>query len=321
MQGNRKAVVIAVLADLGIACAKCIAFFATHSSAMLSETIHSLVDAGNGAMLVFGLHRSRRPANATHPLGYGKELYFWTLLVALFIFLAGGGASIAEGIERILHPQPIQHVAWSYITLAIAFLFESYSLRISLQEFRETEGVPASWRSIHASKDPSTFTVIFEDTAAILGIAAALAGTLLDQFLHLRLADGIASVVIGSILMLVAFLLIMESKALLIGEGGDRHMLNEIHTLTQQQKGVRRAGYPLTMYFGPHNVLLAMNVRFDESLNRDQIEQTIDAIETAIRQRFPQVHAIYLEAESIKANPRLSDPMYPGEEDLPSFLR
>lgn len=321
MRGNRKAVLTAILADLGIATAKFIAFLMTRSSAMLSETIHSLVDAGNGSMLVLGLHRARRPPDQSHPFGYGKELYFWTLLVALFIFLVGGGVSLVEGIDHVRHPHPIDHLVWSYATLGISFLFEGYSLSVGLREFRESEGAAASWRSIHASKDPTTFTVIFEDSAALLGLTAAVLGTLADQFLHWHVADGIASIAIGAILMSVAFILVLESKALLVGEGGDARMLHQIRALTEQQHGVRRAGYPLTMYFGPRNVLLAMNVRFDESLNRDGIEQTIDAIETAVRLRFPQVRSIYLEAESIKASPRLSDPAYPGDEDLPPYLR
>jgi cation diffusion facilitator family transporter len=321
MEANRTAVFTAILADLGIATAKFVAFFMTRSSAMLSESIHSLVDAGNGSMLVLGLHRSRRPADASHPFGYGKELYFWTLLVALFIFLAGGGVSIADGIDHLLHPKHIDHLVWSYATLGIASLFESYSLWVGFKEFRETEGVPATWRSIHASKDPTTFTVIFEDTAAIIGLLAAFFGTLLDQLFGWARADGIASIVIGSVLMLVAVLLVLESKALLIGEGGDSDMLHEIRALTQEQQGVRRAGYPLTMYFGPRNVLLAMNIRFDESLNRDGIEHAIDSVEAAIRNRFPQIRSIYLEAESIAASTRLSDPDYPGLNDLPPYPR
>jgi cation diffusion facilitator family transporter len=317
MPAQRQAVLIAIVADVAIAAGKLTAFFFTGSSAMLAETVHSFVDAGNGSLLVLGTRLGRKPADASHPFGYGKELYFWTLLVALFIFLAGGGASIVEGILHILHPHPIAHVAWSYATLAIAACFESFSLWVGINEFRKAEGVNPSWRAIHNSKDPATFTVIFEDTAALIGLTAAFLGILLEQMLHWPLADGIASVVIGTTLMCVAFLLIMESKALIIGEGADPTTLNTIHTLTQQQAGVRRAGYPMTMYFGPQNILLTMNIRFEQALTRDQIEQTVDAIETAIRNRFPLIRHIYLEAESISANDRLSASDYPSLDDLP----
>lgn len=267
---------------------------------MLSEAIHSLVDAGNGSLLVLGQHRGRRPPDEGHPFGYGKEVYFWTLLVALFIFIVGGGFSILEGIHRLQHPHGLEDLAWSYATLTFAACFEGYSLSVGLREFREAEGVPASWRAIHASKDPSVFTVIFEDMAALVGLATAFLGTLCDQLFGWTWADGAASIVIGTVLVLVAVLLITESKALLVGEGGDVTMLREIRRLAETEPGVLRVGYPLTMYFGPGHVLLTMNVRFEQQLSRDKIEQVIDRIEAAVRGRFPQVRHIYLEAESLK---------------------
>jgi cation diffusion facilitator family transporter len=301
---SRKAVVTAVLSDLAIGAAKFTAFFFSGSSAMLSEGIHSLVDAGNGSLLVLGLRLSKKPADEMHPFGYGKELYFWALLVALFIFLAGGVLSIVEGIHRLHDPQPVEHLAWNYVTLLVAAAFESYSLLVGLKEFKENEGVHASFGAIRASKDPSTFTVIVEDVAALLGLFTALAATLFEQFLHWNSADGVASIVIGLILTAVALLLIIETKALLVGEGANLTVLRQIRRLTQAQDGVELAGYPMTMYFGPENVLLTMNIRFRQSLSRDQIEQTIDAIEAAVRRQFPFIRRIYLEADAIRSNPR-----------------
>jgi cation diffusion facilitator family transporter len=301
---SRKAVLTAILADVAIAAAKFTAFFFSGSSAMLSEGIHSLVDAGNGSLLVFGIRLSRKPADETHPFGYGKELYFWALLVALFIFLAGGALSVAEGIHRLRNPQPLEHILWNYVTLLVAAVFEGYSMSVALKEFKEAEGVPASWRAIHASKDPTTFTVIVEDFAALLGLFTALTASLLEQFLRWESADGIASIVIGLLLMAVALFLIIESKALLVGEGADLTILRQIRRLTQAQDGVELAGYPLTMYFGPEDVLLTMNIRFQKSLSRDQIEQTIDAIEAAVRRQYPFIRHIYLEADAIRSNAR-----------------
>ena len=309
MPASRKAVVTAVAADLLIAAAKFTAFLFTHSSAMLSESIHSVVDAGNSALLVLGIKLSAKPADESHPFGYGKELYFWTLLVALFIFLIGGGLSLAEGVASVLHPHKLGHYAWSYATLAVSACFEGYSLHVGRREFRASEGVAAGWRAIHASKDPSTFTVIIEDTAALFGLLSALVGTLLEQLFDWPLADGIASIVIGSTLMSVAVRLIVESKALLVGEGADVGVLRAIRRLAEAEPGVDRAGYPLTMYFGPDNILLTMNVRFSGQLSRDGIEQTVDRIEARIRSRFPHVRHIYLEAESIRSGP--------GEPALP----
>lgn len=299
MAESRKAVLTAVVSDLAIAAAKLTAFAFSHSSAMLAESIHSLVDAGNGTLLVLGIHLSKRPADETHPFGYGKELYFWTLLVALFIFLVGGGVSIADGIRHLQHPVELDHVVWNYVTLGIAACFEGYSLFVGMKEFRMAEGVPASLRSIHASKNPATFTVIIEDSAALAGLAVAFVGTVLDQLFGWHRADGIASLVIGAILAAVAVLLIIESKALLVGEGADLATLRRIRALVVAEPGVEIAGYPLTMYFGPHNILLTINVRFDRGLQRDGIEQCIDRIESAVRATFPKVHRIYIEAESL----------------------
>ncbi len=321
MSSSRKAVFTAIVSDVAIAAAKLTAFAFSRSSAMLSEGIHSLVDAGNGSLLILGLHLSKKPADETHPFGYGKELYFWTLLVALFIFLVGGGVSIADGVSHLRHPRPIEHIVWNYVTLGVAALFEGYSLFVGLQEFRLSEGVAASWKSIHASKNPSTFTVIFEDSAALVGLLAAFVGTLLDQWMHWPLADGIASVFIGVTLTGVAILLIAESKALLVGEGADVQTLREIRSLTQAQAGVELAGYPLTMYFGPRSILLTMNISFDQSLTRDGIQEAIDRIEAAVRSRFPDIKHIYLEAESIRASARLSASDYPSLADLPPAPR
>ena len=301
-----------MVADLAIASAKLTAFAFSGSAAMLSESIHSLVDAGNGSLLVVGLHRSRRPADEMHPFGYGKELYFWTLLVALFIFLVGGGLSITDGIEHVRHYEPIRHVLWNYATLGLAALFEGYSLLVGLQEFRNAEGTSASLKSIHASKNPATFTVIIEDSAALTGLTIAFIGTLLDQALGWHLADGIASILIGLTLILVALLLIVESKALLVGEGADLATLHTIRALAQAEAGVEVVGYPLTMYFGPGSVLLTLNIRFAEALDRNDIQACVDRIEKMVRSHFPLIHHIYIEAESLTQNDR-------NVEDLPSL--
>ena len=300
MSSSRKAVITAVFSDLAIAAAKLTAFFFSRSSAMLAEAVHSLVDAGNGSLLILGLHLSNKPADEMHPFGYGKELYFWTLLVALFIFLIGGGVSIADGIRHVRHPVPIDHILWNYVTLGVAALFEGYSLYVGRKEFRRAEGRSASLGAIHASKNPATFTVIIEDSAALAGLTIAFVGTLLDQLFGWHMADGIASISIGVTLALVALLLVVESKALLVGEGADEATLRTIRSLAQEQPGVEVAGYPLTMCFGPRNILLTINVRFSNTLNRDGIQDCVDRIESAVRNRFPDVHHIYVEAESLR---------------------
>lgn len=278
---------------------------------MLSESVHSLVDAGNSGLLVLGLKQAEKPADQSHPFGYGKEIYFWTLLVALFIFILGGGFSLFEGVQRILHPEPLQHAVWNYVTLCLSAVFEGYSLHVGLREFKAAEGRSASWRAIHASKNPSTFTIIIEDTAALIGLTIALTGNLLDQFFGWTLADSIASLSIGCLLIVVAVLLIIESKALLIGEGLAPKELRQIRDLACAQPGIESVGYPMTMYFGPENVLLTMNIRFNEHLDRDGIEHAIDSVETSVRSAFPKMRHIYLEAESLRKGTRFDPARLP----------
>ena len=283
---------------------------------MFSEGIHSLVDTGNGTLLLLGLRLSRKAADETHPFGYGKELYFWTLIVALLVFVLGGGASIAEGISRVQEPHFLGSAAWSYAILALSFLFEGTALFISLKEFRKVQGGLSVWKAIQKSKDPSTFTVIFEDTAAVLGLIAATLGIFLSSALHRPQLDGVASIVIGVILIAVALLLIMESKALLVGEGADRQVLRSIRNLALSDSAVERVGYPLTMYFGPHSILLTMNVQFRQGLSSNVIEESVDRIEAAIRAEHPDVRHIYLEADSVRTIRRVGDPVFPKVEEF-----
>lgn len=304
---SSRAAATAVGAGLLIVAAKVTAFLFTRSSGMLSEAIHSFVDTLNDSLLLLGQRRAAKPADETHPFGYGKELYFWTLFVALSLFLLGGCSSIYEGIQRVLKPERLTHPAWSYATLLVAACFEGYSLVVGLREFRKSEGVRATLATIHASKNPTNFTVIIEDTVALLGIALALLGTFFADSVGYLRADGIASIAIGGLLLSVALLLISESKALLVGEGVNTTELRLIRELAAAQKGVEQVGYPMTMYFGPENVLLTMNVLFQQSLTRNGIQDAVDAIEIAVRKRFPHIRHIYLEAESLRM-PNRFDP-------------
>jgi cation diffusion facilitator family transporter len=253
----------------------------------------------------------KKPADESHPFGYGKELYFWTLVVALLIFAGGGGASLLEGILHVQHPFPLDNPNWSYAILAFSFLFESYALWISIAEFRKQQGQRTFWSAIHASKDPAAFTVIFEDTAALIGLVFAFAGIYFGRLFGLPVLDGAASIAIGVLLMTVAALLARESKNLLVGEGADRETLRSIRDLAQRDPGIERAGYPLTMYFGPHSVLLTMNVQFRAGLSFAEIEQTVDRVEAAVRHKHPDIRHIYLEAESVKALGRGEDAALP----------
>ncbi|MGI4758622.1 MAG: cation diffusion facilitator family transporter [Janthinobacterium lividum] len=299
MSSSRKSIYVAIAANVAIAAAKLVGFVFTGSAAMLSEAIHSAVDCGNGALLLLGLKRSLQPADETHPFGYGKELYFWSLIVAVLVFVLGGGVSIWEGLEHALHPTAPASPVWNYAILGCAFVFEGYALFVSVREFREAHPGEPLIAAIHASKDPSSFTVIFEDTAATLGLVAAFVGVWLSNSFGLHRADGIASVCIGLLLMGVAILLIVECKALLVGEGADRATLRDIRRMAGGDPAVMAVGLPLTMYFGPHNALLTMNVQFRPGLNVEAMQAAIRRIESAIQKSYPDIRQIYLEAGSL----------------------
>ncbi len=300
-QGStRKVIYAALVANVAILVAKLLAAWISGSSAMLSEGIHSIVDCGNGGLLLVGLRLSRQPANETHPFGYGKELYFWTMVVALAVFALGGGASIYEGFLHLSHPRPPEHLNITYAVLTCSALFEGLSLTFAVREFRRTQAGLSLWRAILRSKDPASFTVLFEDSTAVLGVLIALISTLLAQHLQLPLLDGYASLIIGVLLMGVAILLGAKTKALLIGEGCDRQTLCDISEIAKSASGVVRSGYPFTMFFGPHDALLTMTVQFESGSTGPQIEATVDQIELQIQARCPDLKHIFLEVDTVR---------------------
>ena len=278
----------AIGANLAIAIMKFVAAALTGSSAMVSEGIHSLVDTGNGGLLLFGIHKSKQPADATHPFGYGKELYFWSLIVAVLIFGVGGGISIYEGIAHLLHPRPLEDPFWSYLVLGFAAVFEGLVFVVAFRAFQALKGEDESiWQAIKSSKDPTTFTVLFEDAAAMLGLIFAFVGIFLAHQFENPYLDGVASVCIGLLLAAVAVVLAYESKGLLVGEGTDPQTLEKIRKLAEADPGVKKMLMPLTMHFGPDTVLL-----------------TVDRLEKSIRTQYPNIKHIYIEAGAVSSGGR-----------------
>jgi cation diffusion facilitator family transporter len=296
---SHKAIYAAIIANLAIAATKFTAAATTGSSAMISEGIHSLVDTGNGGLLLLGIYKSKKPPDEDHPFGHGKELYFWSLIVALVIFAVGGGISAYEGLLHILHPVRQENAQWNYLVLALALIFESISLFVAVKDFTTVKGDDGWWESIHRSKDPTTFTVLFEDSAAILGLMIALLGVFLANRYNYPIFDGAASIVIGLLLAVVAVLLGYETKGLLIGEGADRATLDDIRRLVQADPAVEGVNRMLTMYFGPDTVLLAMDLRFRKNLSGREMEESVKRIESKIRLRHEKIKHIFIESDSL----------------------
>lgn len=296
---SKTAIFAAAGANLAIAVSKFVAAGFTGSSAMLSEGIHSVVDTGNQGLLLLGLRQSKKPADDAHPFGYGKELYFWTLIVAILIFAVGGGMSFYEGIAHIRHPAPITDPTWNYAVLGLAILFEGASWTVAMREFRSQRRGKSIWGAIHTSKDPTLFTVLFEDSAAVLGLAVALAGIYLGHRLDNPYFDGAASLVIGAILAAVAVVLAIETKGLLIGEGADPAVRKAVRALAAADADVAEALPPLTMHFGPHEILLALNLRFRAELSANEVAAAVDRLEARIRVEHPDIRRIFVEAKAL----------------------
>ncbi|MGN6702497.1 MAG: cation diffusion facilitator family transporter [Burkholderiaceae bacterium] len=301
MAESRFVVYGALAGNLAIAATKFAAAAFSGSSAMLSEAVHSTVDTGNELLLLVGMKRSSRPADAGHPFGYGKELYFWSLMVAVLILGLGGGISAYEGVMHVLHPPPLEDPTWNYIVLAAAAVFEGASFSYALYAVLQSKGDRSLLRALHVSKDPGTYTVVAEDAAALLGLAIAALGVYLSHRLQIPALDGAASIAIGVLLAAVATLLIYESRGLLIGEGVDREMAAAIREMTQEDQAVVSAACPLTMYFGPDNILLTLDVQFRKGISGADLAAAVDRIENRIRSRYHAVRRIYIEANPVAA--------------------
>jgi cation diffusion facilitator family transporter len=285
----------AIAANVAIAVTKFAVAAITGSSAMMSEAIHSLVDTGNGALLLVGVRRSQQPATQQHPFGYGKELYFWSLIVAVLIFGLGGGISFYQGVLRVRDPHPLENAFWNYIVLACAAVFEGASFALSMRQFARERGDTPFWEALHTSKNPATYTVIAEDSAALAGLAIAAAGVYASHRLHMPRLDGVASMAIGLLLAGVAVLLIRESRGLLIGEGIRPDTAVAIRQLVAAEPGVVEVGHLLSMYVGPDEALLTFEVVFDADVPASDIAATIRRVEQAIRERFHTLRRIYIE--------------------------
>jgi cation diffusion facilitator family transporter len=299
---SKIAVVAAILANVAIAITKFIAAAISGSSAMISEGIHSLVDTGNGALILLGLKRAARKPDREHPFGYGKELYFWTLVVSVSIFAVGGGMSLYEGISYMRGIGPNTRMSdptLNYIVLIIAIFFEGFSFRVALKQFDAARGNVKPFAFFKSSKDPSLYTIVLEDSAALLGLIFALAGIFLGHLFNNPYLDAAASCLIGLLLMAIAGFLMFESKSLLLGKGVTSKELYRIEKIIESDQDITNCGQILTMYMGPHDLLINIDATFRSDCSAEQILAAIDRIEKEIVREFPESTRIFIETDSL----------------------
>jgi cation diffusion facilitator family transporter len=298
-ESNNKVVLLAALAaNLGIAVAKFVAAWFTGSSAMLTEGFHSVVDSTNQLLLLYGERASQKPADGIHPLGYGRELYFWSFVVAILIFATGAGLSIFEGIKHIITPGPIEDASIAYIVLAVSFVLEGASWLTAVREFRRTQGDLGWWKAVRRSKDPSTFIVLFEDSAAMFGLVVAGLGIFLTHWTGNPVWDGTASIVIGVALAFVAFMLARESKGLLIGERADPALVQAIRAAFDDRAEVTRVQEVITIHIAPRKVFVAASVDFEDRIAVGNIERMIADTEATLRATYPQITSVYIKPKA-----------------------
>jgi len=296
--GSKKVIYAAMIGNGLIAIAKFVGASITGSAAMLSEGIHSLVDTGNQGLLLYGIARSKRPADEKHPFGYASEIYFWAFIVAILIFSIGAGISIYHGVEKVLHPHPVADPTINYIILILAMMFEGVAWWIAYKEFNTVRGKKSLFEAVRDSKDPTIFTVLFEDTAAMLGLFVALVGIWISATYNLPVVDGIASILIGVILAGTALLLALETKGLLIGEAAAPEIVEDIKQLVNEYDTIIAMNEIRTLHRGPNDVLLALSVDYKDDVLAGDVERTNTLMEIAIKDKYPVVKRLFIEVQS-----------------------
>ncbi|TPL45293.1 cation diffusion facilitator family transporter [Mesorhizobium sp. B2-4-6] len=296
--GSRRVIYAALAGNLAIALTKFAAAAFTGSSAMLSEGVHSLVDTGNGGLLLYGMHRAARPPDRTHPLGHGRELYFWSFIVALLVFALGAGVSFYEGVIHIMAPEPVVNAKVNYVVLALSFVFEGSSWLVALKEFRQQKGRQGWFEAVRRSKDPSVYTVLFEDSAALLGLVVAFAGILSADLLEIPELDGVGSIGIAIILGATAIFLARESKGLLLGEPASPEVQKKVLAIVQEDPAVQRANGILSVHIGPEEIVAGLSIEFEDHLTAPEIEACVERLELRLKQEMPQISRLFVKPQT-----------------------
>lgn len=300
--GSKKVIYAALVGNALIAITKFIAASITGSSAMLSEGIHSLVDTTNQVLLLNGLKKAQKPPDKNFPFGYGKEIYFWSFIVAILIFALGAGISIYEGITHLRHPEPVTSPYINYIVIGFALIFEGFAWYFAFKEFTKSKGKWSYITAVQKAKDPSIFVVLFEDSAAMIGLLVAFLGIFLGEVTGIVYFDGVASIVIGLILAGTATWLAYETKGLLIGESANEPKVQGIRDIAAAHKEVLNVNEVLTLHMGPDFILVNISLEFTDECTADEIEITIEKIDKEIKSNYSEVKRVFVEAEARKAS-------------------
>lgn len=294
-----RVIIAALLGNLAIAACKFVAAAVTGSAAMFSEAIHSAVDSGNELLLLYGLKRAGRPPDASHPFGYGLQLYFWVFVVAVMIFGLGAVVALIQGIHKLSDPEPVRNVVVNYVVLGLSIVFEIGSWIVAYREFRAQRGALGWLTAVRRSKDPTVFAVLFEDSAALIGLVLALVGIALADVLDIPALDGVASLGIALVLAATAFFLGYESQSLLTGEAAFPEVRQGIEGIAGAMPEVVGINEVLTMHFGPQEILVALSLDFDDAIPAAAIEAAVAQIDRAIKGAYPDVARVFVEAKSL----------------------
>jgi cation diffusion facilitator family transporter len=295
---SQKVIYAALVGNLLVAATKFGAAGWTDSSALLSEAVHSLVDTGNSLLLLYGLHRAKARPDRKHPLGYGREIYFWSFVVAVMVFAVGAGVSFYQGVIHVLHPELIRNAAVAYTVIALSALFDGTTWWIALRAFKGRMPYSDLFGAIQKSKDPPSFMVLFEDSASLIGLSIAFAGTYLSVRLGLPIVDGIASILISVVLAVTAVLLARETKGLLLGESADQPIVNSIMGIANRMEGVAHANGVITVHLAPKQIIIALSLEFSDELRTPEIEFKVIELERQLRKLHPEVIAVFVKPQS-----------------------
>lgn len=298
--GSKFVIYAALAGNSLIAITKFIAAFFTGSSAMLSEGVHSLVDTGNEFLLLYGLKRASYPPDNNHPFGHGRELYFWAFIVALLVFALGAVVSFYEGVTHILHPEPMQNILINYIVLSASIIFEGVSWYVAMRAFHRSKGSLSYLAAVRRSKDPTIFTVLFEDSAALLGLFVALSGITLSNVTGNPVFDGIASLGIAAILAITALFLARECKGLLIGEAALPEVQKQIYAVVDADPAVQQVNGLIVRQLGPDQIVVNVSLEFKDHLTAPKIEDCIIRIEQKLANLSPQVVGFFVKPQTKK---------------------